>query len=151
MPSCSTTRRFQASAGEVGPARREVCAQAARDGVRDLHAVALAVSEAVTNVVLHARPEGAELAWVEVTTEIRPERGFVVTVADNGHGLRAREDSPGAGLGLVLITALTADLDLQTGPAGTRLTMTFPVAAPVPPATARLAGAPGMDALGPGG
>ena len=125
VPSRTATRRFQAGAGQVSRTRREIRACADRCGVRDLDAVALAVSEAVTNAVLHAHAVGDDPPWVEVAAELRPGTGFVVTVADDGHGMRPRTDSPGAGLGLLLIEALTEDLDVQTSPEGTRLMMTF--------------------------
>ena len=89
--------------------------------------VALAVSEALTNVVMHAyvgRPSGP--------MRIRTENGdgrLVVEVEDDGIGLRPRLDSPGAGLGLALIGTLTADLVLTSGPEGrgTLVQMVFPI------------------------
>jgi anti-sigma regulatory factor (Ser/Thr protein kinase) len=78
--------------------------------------IALAVSEALTNVVMHAyvgRPSGP--------MRIRAERldgRLRVEVEDDGIGLRPRLDSPGAGLGLALIGTLTADLVLTSGREG---------------------------------
>lgn len=127
----SLTRQFVASAAQVGRVRREVRAHASQHGVVDCEAVALAVSEAVTNALLHARPRGASLPCVELTAELRTGPVFVVTVADDGLGLRPRTDSPGAGLGLVLIEGLTDELDIASGAQGTRVTMGFRVGAGV--------------------
>lgn len=61
--------------------------------------VAIAVTEACTNAVLHAYPDGGGeydvRAWVE------PER-LVVAVRDRGQGIAPRVVSPAAGLGLGL-------------------------------------------------
>ena len=89
--------------------------------------VALAVSEALTNVVMHAyvgRPSGP----MRIRTETVEDR-LVVEVEDDGIGLRPRLDSPGAGLGLALIGTLTADLVLTSGRAGhgTLVQMAFPI------------------------
>ncbi len=86
----------------------------------------LAVSEAVTNAVLHAyrdRPAG------EVHVEVHRDAAEVrITVADEGAGMRPRPDSPGLGLGLPLIARLSTSLEVATGDAGgTRLCMTFPL------------------------
>ena len=78
--------------------------------------IALAVSEALTNVVMHAyvgRPSGAmRVRAAQVNGSL------TVEVEDDGIGLRPRSDSPGAGLGLALIGTLAADLVIESGPAG---------------------------------
>ena len=89
--------------------------------------VALAVSEALTNVVMHAyvgRPSGP----MRIRTEKVDDR-LTVEVEDDGIGLRPRLDSPGAGLGLALIGTLTTDLVLTSGPEGrgTLVQMAFPI------------------------
>lgn len=89
--------------------------------------IALAVSEALTNVVLHAyvgRPSGP----MRIRTE-RVNGRLLVEVEDDGIGLRPRLDSPGAGLGLALIGTLTAELVLTSGPEGrgTLVQMTFSI------------------------
>jgi anti-sigma regulatory factor (Ser/Thr protein kinase) len=89
--------------------------------------VALAVSEALTNVVMHAyvgRPSGP--------MRIRTEHSgghLVIEVEDLGIGLRPRLDSPGGGLGLALIGSLATDLVLRSGPGGTGtlVRMAFPI------------------------
>jgi anti-sigma regulatory factor (Ser/Thr protein kinase) len=85
----------------------------------------LAVTEACTNVVRHAYPAGAP-GSVEITVEPREEEVLIV-VADHGRGIGTSSDTTGPGLGLPLIAALAASVDLQSAPgAGSRVAMTFP-------------------------
>ncbi|WP_205699134.1 ATP-binding protein [Conexibacter sp. SYSU D00693] len=90
-------------------------------------AVALATTEAVTNAVVHAYREGRRGAVsVEATCD---ERRLVVTVRDEGGGLRPRIDSPGLGLGLGLIAQVADETDIRTPPSGgTEVVMTFRLA-----------------------
>lgn len=87
-------------------------------------AIALAVSEIVTNVILHAY--GAEAGEVRVTCHVAGEN-FVVEVVDEGAGIAARPDSPGIGHGLAMVGALAQTLDIAPGPdgRGTAVTMAF--------------------------
>ena len=85
--------------------------------------VALAVSEASTNAVLHAFPErpGA----IRVTVEAAGEQ-IEIAVSDDGIGLTPRPDSPGLGLGLGLIAEVADDLQISRGPhGGTVIAMRF--------------------------
>src|SRR4051794_21352226 len=86
--------------------------------------VALAVSEAVTNAVMHAffdRDEGMVRVAVRAGTD-----EIVVVVADDGRGMQPRPDSPGLGMGLPLIGQLAASLDIRGPPGGgAELGMTF--------------------------
>jgi anti-sigma regulatory factor (Ser/Thr protein kinase) len=92
--------------------------------------IALAVSEACTNVVMHAYREALEPG--PLTVEIYRERGeLVIVVSDTGAGIIARADSPGLGMGLALIAGLTQRMEVATnGSAGARLTMAFATPAP---------------------
>jgi serine/threonine-protein kinase RsbW/stage II sporulation protein AB (anti-sigma F factor) len=86
--------------------------------------LALAVTEAVTNSVVHAfvgREPGT------VRTSIRAGTGeLIVTVVDDGRGMQPRADSPGLGLGLPTIASLTTSMDMHAPPGGgTAVTMTF--------------------------
>ena len=103
-------------------------------------AVAMAVSETVTNAVVHAY-DGQEPGPVRVSCDADDER-FVVEVVDEGAGIWLRRDSPGIGHGLALVGALSHGLSINPGPGGrgTAVTMTFDrVAAPAAP--------PGLEML----
>lgn len=108
---------------------RESVADLARRGgaVDDLvDAVRLAVSEAATNVVVHAYSDDAEPgllgieAWVD-------EGALFVLVCDNGGGMRPRPDTPGLGLGLPLVAQLADDFRVEDRPGGggTKVSMRF--------------------------
>jgi anti-sigma regulatory factor (Ser/Thr protein kinase) len=87
--------------------------------------VKLAISEAATNVVVHAYHEAGERG--EIHVEATREAGeLCVSVADTGPGLRMRRDSPGLGLGLAIINQLADRVELlQGGSGGLRILMHF--------------------------
>jgi anti-sigma regulatory factor (Ser/Thr protein kinase) len=86
--------------------------------------VKLAVSEAATNAVLHAYRDWPCPGPVEVRAAV--ESGELrVIVADAGDGIRPREDSPGLGLGLGMMTALATRVDFVSPGAGTEVHMAF--------------------------
>jgi serine/threonine-protein kinase RsbW len=94
-------------------------------GVPDqtLSDIKLAVTEACTNVVVHAYPGGEGPLAVRARID---ERVLTVVVADDGRGISPRPDSPGLGLGLPLIATLAESLELGTGPTDqTEVRMTF--------------------------
>jgi serine/threonine-protein kinase RsbW len=72
--------------------------------------VRLAVTEACANVVVHAYPDGRE-GPMEVAASMRDGQ-LTVLVRDWGPGIRPRPDSPGLGLGLSLIAAVTEQVQL---------------------------------------
>ena len=116
MHSCQA----QASANAVGPLRRWVeqfCtdAGAPRECCAD---VALAASEAMTNVVMHAYRDRSRPGPMRVRAGTL-DRRLLLEVEDDGVGLRPRVDSPGGGFGLALIASLAAELEFARGPAGT--------------------------------
>lgn len=73
--------------------------------------IRLAVTEACTNVVLHAYPQGEE-GPLEIRADIDADRLSVI-VRDRGLGITPRADSPGLGLGLPLIASLTEAVELR--------------------------------------
>jgi anti-sigma regulatory factor (Ser/Thr protein kinase) len=91
--------------------------------------VRLAVSEACSNVVLHAYPHGQGSGTMVL--EIDSEAGMlVVRVCDRGRGVNGDPGDGHAGLGLPLITMLAQAVEIVEGPdgVGTDVTMTFAVA-----------------------
>jgi serine/threonine-protein kinase RsbW len=93
--------------------------------VRD--AVRLAVSEAVSNVIVHGYGQSPEAGDFTVAVECDLDLLWV-TVRDKGCGMRPRMDSPGAGLGLPLIANVTDSFSVTALPdGGTEVCMTFPL------------------------
>ena len=103
----------------AGAARRAVTEFAIGAGAIDGLAgdVALAVSEAVTNVVMHAYRDRATAGRVRIVAE-RVRQELVVTIADDGDGVRPRRDSPGLGLGLAIIARVTHTVEVEPRPTG---------------------------------
>ena len=121
-------QRFEARVGaqpaNVGDLRTAVVEFARELGFQDTGQIALAVSEAITNVVIHAYVE-ADVGDVRVVACDRPDR-LVVVVRDYGAGMLPRADSPGLGLGLPLISQMTQSFEVHQPPeGGTVLAMRF--------------------------
>ena len=72
--------------------------------VEQVESVRLAVSEALTNAVMHAY--GGDSGAVHVSAS-RSGGELWVLIADDGRGLDAAPDSPGLGMGLGLIACVT--------------------------------------------
>jgi anti-sigma regulatory factor (Ser/Thr protein kinase) len=122
---------WPAVAASVAEARAAVSefAEAAGATSDALAAVSLAVSEAVTNAVLHAYLDRDEPGSVEVRAR-REAETVVVEVADEGRGMLPRTDSPGLGLGLPLIAQMTESLEVHDRDGGgTEIRMAFALAA----------------------
>ena len=86
--------------------------------------IKLAVTEACTNVVVHAYPD-REDGPLGVQA-ILDESTLTIVVTDEGRGVLPRADSPGLGLGLPLIATLAESLELGTGDnQETEVRMTF--------------------------
>jgi anti-sigma regulatory factor (Ser/Thr protein kinase)/PAS domain-containing protein len=120
------TWELPAVAASVGTIRGGVREFARDRGVADVILVdlALAVTEAVTNAVVHAFI-GREPGSVRALIEAAPDE-LIVTVTDDGRGMQPRADSPGLGLGLPTIASLTTAMDMHAPPGGgTVVTMTF--------------------------
>ncbi|MGH2922714.1 MAG: ATP-binding protein [Solirubrobacterales bacterium] len=115
--------QLAAEAGSVRLARRAASDFAFERGV-DPDAVALAVSEAVTNAVLHAYRDGPP---GEIVLGLQPSgEGIAITVADAGSGIRPNLKSPGLGLGLALVASLADELAIsESRLGGTALRMRF--------------------------
>ena len=88
--------------------------------------VKLAVTEACTNVVVHAYADSDGPMEVGATVD---GAKLVVTVRDEGRGILPRPDSPGLGLGLPLIATLTESLELgRSADDRTEVSMVFRLA-----------------------
>jgi serine/threonine-protein kinase RsbW len=126
MSSPVLVRRYRARAEEIGRIRHDVKAHAHDQGARDPDAIALAVTEAVTNAVLHAYVDAAEPGEVEVIVQRVAEDCVEILVCDDGRGMRPRTDSPGLGLGLPLVATLAEHFEVQARVGGgTRVRMAF--------------------------
>jgi anti-sigma regulatory factor (Ser/Thr protein kinase) len=129
MSLCAVMMRrvFRATADAVPAARHAVVAFAEQRGVRGtlLRDIALAVSEACTNVVLHAYRDADEPGAFEVTVRW-PADEIEIAVSDGGVGMLPRSDSPGLGVGLPLIAELTRSLEVRADEdRGTTIVMRF--------------------------
>lgn len=119
----------------VGTARTAVSAWLRADGVSDttIGDIALAVSEACTNAVVHAYRDPIVANGVAVSfrlVAVSDGPSVRVTVCDDGAGMMPRADSPGLGLGLPVIAALTERLEVSPAPGGRGTVVSMLFAAP---------------------
>jgi serine/threonine-protein kinase RsbW len=91
--------------------------------------IALAVTEACTNAVVHAYPNGA--AGTITITASHVDGGLSVTVRDRGRGMSARVDTPGLGVGLPVIAAIAQSVEIGSPDGGgTEMRMRFALDGP---------------------
>lgn len=89
--------------------------------------IKLAVTEACTNIVVHAYPDGGGPMGLRASVL---DDHVAIVIHDRGRGIVPRADSPGLGLGLPLIATLADSLELGTGEADeTEVRMTFALTA----------------------
>jgi serine/threonine-protein kinase RsbW/stage II sporulation protein AB (anti-sigma F factor) len=127
--SLQLRRSLPAVPGSVPVLRAAVAEFIAGAGVDQPHvdAVKLAVSEAVTNAVMHAYVDADEPGEVRVSTWLSDDT-ILVVVSDDGLGMMPRLDSPGLGVGLPFIADTADTLDIASGAGGgTELRMSFRV------------------------
>jgi anti-sigma regulatory factor (Ser/Thr protein kinase) len=107
---------------DIKRARDEVAELAADVGapVRD---VKLAVSEAVSNSIVHGFRDGRD-GTISVVARVEGGR-LVVSVADDGCGMKPNLESPGLGVGISLITSLATDVRFDSSPRGLTVSMSF--------------------------
>jgi serine/threonine-protein kinase RsbW len=117
------TWRVSAVAKSVPQLRRSLRDKIAGRGFDD-DAVALAATEAITNVVRHAYPGSA--GPVTLSVEASAEE-LLVVVADEGIGWRKATMflEPSLGIGLALIHELCASARIEPTNTGTTVTMRF--------------------------
>jgi serine/threonine-protein kinase RsbW len=125
------SQTYPAVVESVAEIRSTVVQFATRAGVAPagVEAVKLALSEAATNVVLHAYADLDRPGLIEV--EATHEAGeLCVSVADTGAGLQPGRGRPGLGLGLAIIEQLADRVELLQGDGhGLRVVMRFAVPA----------------------
>ena len=110
---------MQARRAVLDWARRHVADRAV------LSDLALAVTEAATNAVLHAYRDREEPGVVIIDAE-RFSDHVRISVRDEGTGLSPRVDSPGLGLGLGLIAQVADSADVRAPESGgTEVLMRF--------------------------
>ena len=114
--------KLAAVAQSVSTARHAVARFSAGLAV-DHDAIAIAVSEAVANAVVHAYPDRPD-GHVRVHATQEPG-ALLIIVSDDGQGMAARSDHRGLGVGLSLIARLCSSLQIDGDGVGTRLTMRF--------------------------
>jgi serine/threonine-protein kinase RsbW len=108
--------------------RRELVDYARFLGASDhtCDAIALAVSEALTNVVQHAYV-GEDPGPIIVEARLERRSQLLVRVSDEGRGPTPRADSPGLGLGLGVIAQTADDFSISNrqDTRGTVVTLRF--------------------------
>ncbi|MEY2513449.1 MAG: serine/threonine-protein kinase RsbW [bacterium] len=121
--------RQPAHARSIGFLRHAVVEFAGSSGASAdrLATIALAVSEALSNAVLHAYVGDDEPGCVVVDAHVHGG-SLEVVVRDEGHGMLPRTDSPGLGLGLPLIARLAERLVISDATPGTSVQMRFAIA-----------------------
>jgi len=121
----SLSRCYPAVADSVPRARNALTEFAVWAGAtgEQLDAIKLAVSEAATNVVVHAY----DGRLGEILIDARLASGELwIEVADDGQGMRPRIDTPGLGLGLSLISQLADGFAIaKRSSGGTEVHMRF--------------------------
>jgi anti-sigma regulatory factor (Ser/Thr protein kinase) len=108
---------YEAVPDSAARARSAVARFAAGAGLEgeQLERIRLVVSEAVTNSVLHAYPDGDGV--VRVTAALASDELWVLIV-DEGRGLRASSPNPGLGLGLKIMERMSDGFMLAERAAG---------------------------------
>lgn len=102
---------------------RHAARRAAQTAGADEQDVALAVSEAVGNSVVHAFRFGKQ-GSIQVRAETTQDT-LIVVVRDDGVGMVPDLDRPGLGLGTSLISRLSKEATFESSDAGTTVTMRF--------------------------
>ena len=115
----------------VGVLREAVVRFAVASGAtqRIREQIALAVSEALSNCVIHAYIDRDHPGPVTVEAWFR-EGTLIVLVSDEGRGMLPRLDSPGLGIGLLLMAQMCDQLDIEAidDQPGVRMRLTFAIA-----------------------
>jgi serine/threonine-protein kinase RsbW len=131
---------YPAQPPQVAAIRRAVSGIARRAGAGTsiLIRLELAISEAATNVVLHAYRAPGAGGRIHVTACV--DEGVIdVRVRDHGCGMSPRPDSPGMGLGLSLMASESDHFEVRSADGGgTEVLLRFLLEAQAPPARTRI-------------
>jgi anti-sigma regulatory factor (Ser/Thr protein kinase) len=108
----SASWSIPALADEVAGVRQAALQFSRVHGVPDerLEDLRLALSEAVSNAVIHAF-QARDPGTITVTVDVTAGELVEVAVRDDGIGMRRRTDSPGLGLGLALIATVADQVE----------------------------------------
>ena len=121
--------RLPAEAPQIPVARRAVADYCSAGGMpaQLVDDVKLVVTEAVTNIVMHAYDDRstAEREF-DLRARVEPD-ALLVSVSDRGRGIGAQSANPGLGLGLRLALQLAGGIETRDAGAdgGTRLKLRF--------------------------
>ncbi len=141
--SDSFDRSYQATPGSVRRAREDIADFAAAHGVgrSRIDDIRLAVSEAVTNAVVHGYRDTSGTVRLSAT---HADGALWVSIRDFGCGMWPRPigtGHTGLGLGLALIGSVVSELELSAAPrsgAGTDVRMRFDLVSADAPAELHL-------------
>lgn len=120
--ACDLELELPPDPDSVSKARHAVLDLARASGAPE-DEVALAVSEAVGNAVVHAFRFG-KMGSIRVCAQT-DAGALVVTVSDNGVGMVPDVDNPGLGVGTSLISRLSREATFESSENGTTVTMRF--------------------------
>ena len=126
-PAVRLCRRMPATPSSVAPLRRAVAALAQEGGFGQerVEDITVALSEVLTNVVVHAYRGRGEPGPVALAAALDGD-ALQVTVGDEGVGFSRRNDSPGLGLGLALVKAVADEIAISPArPSGTIVALRF--------------------------
>ena len=105
---------------------RHACRDLARDVGAPEADVALAVSEAVGNSVVHAY-RNREPGKIRIGALLHGDM-LLIEVADDGRGMTPDVESRGLGMGITLISRCAREARFTTSEAGTKVAMSFVLA-----------------------
>jgi anti-sigma regulatory factor (Ser/Thr protein kinase) len=127
MTAAPTRWEVPATPDQVAPLRRLARAYAVDHGFGPDRAddVALAVSEALTNVVLHAYRDAVQPGHMSLVAAGNAGGGLEIEITDHGKGVVPNPSSPGLGLGIPIMRRLTDSFDLDGGGRGGRVRLQF--------------------------
>jgi anti-sigma regulatory factor (Ser/Thr protein kinase) len=125
VPVARWQATFPAAPAVLGTIRAKLAEIAKQCGLPDdrVGDVKLAVSEAAAQVVRHAYPNDEGTVTVLALAEGGELR---IVIRDTGTRMTPRSDSPGLGLGLPVIAAVTDSTEVISTDDGTEVHMTFP-------------------------